>query len=67
MKHQAMMEFILVGFLVAKAVAPLSPRAFVLAAPGDAPTSAKAPFPGSRKISLGHRSRRSGKWGSVRP
>jgi DNA-binding beta-propeller fold protein YncE len=45
MKHQAIMEFILVGFLVAKAVAPLSPRAFVLAAPGDAPHIGEGALP----------------------
>ena len=45
MKHQTMMEFILVGFLVAKAVAPLSPRAFVLAAPDDAPHIGEGALP----------------------
>src|SRR5580700_2398783 len=45
MKHQAIMEFILVGFLVAKAVAPLSPRAFVQAAPGDAPHIGEGALP----------------------
>ena len=45
MKHQAIMEFILVGFLVAKAVAPLSPRAFVLAAPDDAPHIGEGALP----------------------
>ena len=45
MKHQAMMEFILVGFLVAKAVAPLSPRAFVLAAADDAPHIGEGALP----------------------
>lgn len=45
MKHQAMMEFILVGFLVAKTVAPLSPRAIVLAAPDDAPHVGEGALP----------------------